>query len=819
VVQSEKGADGLPLVHYSLKEKMLSDLRAERTKVRKLEAEEKDKLIKMRWTAKQNAIKVVSNSEYGASGNKQFAHYDPNVAAGVTYCSRRLINFLTTSLQTETLYVDDKFINDNSVDIKPLFDIGFFKIESNDLQKFTKEEILVKYRHKCLRRLFDDDYNIIDHKEIRKLRLYPSTVIYQDTDSNYYTNEYIVNYFTHFQGLKSNSKDLNSSLKRRNSISNFNTEANEQIISPEIIHNCMVALVHHNNFYAKFTECAIQRRPISLSFEGAFIVCRYLNRKKKYYGIKWNHGMKYKLNDQAYIINPNCLTSDPNTCKMLKDDYSEFWEAKNIVPQPNGSYISLNTEELLGKSNTNYLDYVQSYGVKCTGVDLARRDQFRFVNFSHLYTLQRDLRIMKYNGNDSWSIISKSESMIEVIENILREFLDTMSFYGIVSGAIEKHYKNKQTKKQLTKTDVSSDSNDSIEINSNEKIESSESVENEKLDIFGSIPEIIYNVLDFCRTKTYKADKRGPYIEIIDRLKLEHKEKYIPQNNERACFLIVETEEVQRKRQMGIANAGTMASRSYMLQELMDDVETKYPKDQYPEVTIISTPNNNQSFEENEKRLTEASLPQSVRRKNISYKEFINYKIISMLDTKHYFTALIQALSLYIIGDKFPQDIERIDNGEYTAKEIGEKIDKLKNLIVKEYVDINYPCGRARAKEAKAFNKNHSISYMPQAKKKRPLISEDKKKAIGNFLNVQVTDKNYDICFKELNTRYEQFEKKRNNYLRLHNVLKSKISINTAKTERDKLKYHCTTNKELVGAYVKQIEKYETLMQRIGDLF
>lgn len=74
-VQSPKGKDGLPAVHYSLKEKMLSDFRAMRSRVKKeMEhcAEIGDKVGEVRFNAKQLAIKVVCNSEYGASNNEFF---------------------------------------------------------------------------------------------------------------------------------------------------------------------------------------------------------------------------------------------------------------------------------------------------------------------------------------------------------------------------------------------------------------------------------------------------------------------------------------------------------------------------------------------------------------------------------------------------------------------------------------------------------------------------------------------------------------------------------------------------------------------------
>jgi DNA polymerase elongation subunit (family B) len=742
-VQSPKGPDGLPTIHYSLKEKMLSDLRAERTKVKKLEATEKDNLLRLRWTLKQNNIKVVSNAEYGASGNKQFAHYDPNVAAGVTYCSRQLISFLTTILQTEVLYVDKQFIKDNENDIDPLIKIGFIKIENVYLKNESRKTILESYRTQCLRRLFDADYNVIND-EIIKLNLHPSTVIYQDTDSNYYTNDYIVNHF----------------IKRDDKI----------IINPQIINDCMKMLIHHNNFYSKFIEFAVQRRPISLSFEGAFIVCRYLNRKKKYYGIKWYDGMKHTLCKDAYVTDSgedlseisdiDLIEGIKNKEIILKKDYQKYWKPKTTVPQPDGYYIKLNEKELLGNSSTNYLDYVQSFGVKCTGVDLARRDQFRFVNFSHLYTLQRDLSVISYDGENFWSVISKNTSMIEVVESILKSFFDTIKYCITLS----KHIINKYD----TDGDI--------------------------LNLNISRPEIVYGIIDFCKTVTYKPDKRGPLIEIIQRLHSENKEKYIPQAGERTSFLVIESEKVKRIRMEGRSNVGNTSSRSYLIQELLDDLHERYPENRFPKTTTNT--------------------------EDIDYESFIEKKIISMLDIKYYYTSLVQALSLYIIGDKYPREIKSIDNGDYNIEDEVEMIDKFKKLITKEYVDKAFPSGRVVTKVIKELKSNYQqISKQPL--KQRNYINSMSKKQRDEWakeLKIEVTNDNYKQCQERLCTLKDKYEKACEKYLTIVISLMTCPALNVDLMNKYKERREHVSNELIqtyenkVKAYKKNVNKYEKLL-------
>ena len=103
----------LPLIHYSLKEHMLSDLRASR-KVVKTELEHVVDMIDrhegnininknemLRLKAKELAIKVVMNSEYGATGYAMFECYDPDIGAAVTMASRICINQLKHMLDSK----------------------------------------------------------------------------------------------------------------------------------------------------------------------------------------------------------------------------------------------------------------------------------------------------------------------------------------------------------------------------------------------------------------------------------------------------------------------------------------------------------------------------------------------------------------------------------------------------------------------------------------------------------------------------------------------------------------------------------------------
>ena len=668
-VQSPKGKDGLPSVHYSLKEKMLSDFRAKRSKVKKMmfkAAEEGDKVGEIRFNAKQLAIKVVSNSEYGASGKSCFAHYDPDVAAVTTYASRQHIKFLTSSIEASTLYVDEKFLKDNAKQIELLNNIKCLSVSPLNMSKVrngnidggelidndetNEEEIiddetngdetneeenidetneniddetneeenindnskvhnsvihgssssssstidLFALRRHVLRRIFDDSYNIIC-PQVYAISIKPSTVCYQDTDSNYYRNDYIIEYFLKLQ---------------------HNTP--EYTCSPEQIDGCMHAMLAHNELIAAFARDTIQRRPYALGFEGSFIVCRYLNRKKKYYGIVWSHEGTPGDIPAARFSEPEAYNIDGT----LIDDYMPYWKPKKtVIPQPNGNYIYIDFDKLLNKG-VNYLDYVHDQNVKCTGVDLARRDQYKFINLFHIVSLQYDLRLMKYNGDNKWTIFKKDESMIKVVDAIIEKFRKVISVYSTIASL---------------KSDVK--------------------------------PEYEFKLLDFAKSRAYKPNKpQSPVTVLVKRLIAENKQQYIPTIGERMSYVVILDEATKQERLMGKASSGNMLDHSLVVDEFLDQLKAKYPEQQ---------------------------IMQQINKLNLklTYDDFINAKAICELDFKYYLKSLCESLALYILGDLYPNEVKDIDDGVYDSKEANALVTKLKGKIAKEYVDKYFYSG------------------------------------------------------------------------------------------------------------------------------
>jgi len=459
---------------HSLKAKMLNDLRAKRKQVKKqmAEAEERgDKLEVTRLNSKQLAIKIIMNTEYGASANKLFANYDPDVAGAVTNSARELIHFVTTILESSELFVDDNFIKSNSETIELLTKVGCIKSVTQTTENSRRTHTLQRIYNK------NNSYKIV---------IEPSKVLYQDTDSNYYKNNSIINYYM-------------------------------QNPNPDNVLECMKTAVKHTKFMAKFVDDVVNRKPVGVEFDCAFLICRYLNRKKKYYGVKWTEKIKSRLDDKAYNDG------------ILINDYDQYWKPKSYtIPRTNGSFMELNTDILL-KDNINYLDYVNDQGIKCIGVDLVRRDQYKFINFYHLKVLENDLRLIMRNDQNEWELINQSTSMIDVVDDIIESFKNIIESYN-------------QDK----------------------------------------IPEIPFNITDFVRTGTYKPGKRNNILPIVNRIVTEvelleeqgefelanRKRTFIPKEEEKVSYLIVKTEEVEERQLKGMASSAPISEHAYTIQEI-----------------------------------------------------------------------------------------------------------------------------------------------------------------------------------------------------------------------------------------------------------
>ena len=631
-VQSPKDKKtDLPSIHYSLKEKFLSDFRAIRSKVKKqmekAEAEhDHDEYV--RCNAKQLAIKKVCNSEYGASGNATFSHYDPDIAAAVTHCARSLIGFLTCNLESQYLYINKKFLDSHQKDLEPLISCGATVVEHD---QYTWDELYRERRH-VLRAIFNDKYEITD-PDVYKLIMKPAKVVYQDTDSNYYINPYIRDYFT---------KDL--------------TEC-----SPWIIDQMMWAMYHHDMLLSDFAAACVARRPIGLGFEGSFIVCRYLNRKKRYYGKQWSaDGTMFPLpmlKDDAYDV--------VDGEKVLKEHYDpQFIKKYSVLPYEDGTYISLDYDKLL-RSNVNYLDYVKSHGVKCTGIDLVRRDQYKCVNFIHVYILKQDLQIMKYSGhNNIWSIANKNNPMLEFIRGVVGEFANLFK-------SAEAFVKNPV--KAFSRT-------------------------------------IKFSLIDFSKTCAYRPGKNNPASIIFDRItanKDTHPElvQYLPKVNERITYVILKSQTAKVTEAAEIYDKVMVDLNKVTRQVIVNNINAQ--QQSQDDMITVGCPESNERLYEQTTFAIDLQMP---------YEEFFNAYALTAVDGAYYTEKLCGAIALYVIGDVYPEEITELDSNEVLLpSEINAIVDKYQEKTAKMLFYEQYPEFQPKSAKKKLYqrlkNNEKAIAY------------------------------------------------------------------------------------------------------------
>ena len=422
--QSKRGSDRqiLSSEHHALKEIYNHFLRAARNNVKKELKSATSYVERLRLNSYQNAIKVLMNSEYGASGASFFPFFNPVIPSMTTASARASIHFLTRLLEQCLIWLDEKFLKDNEKLIKELIDIGIIRhISKVSVNKFFKnydEQSLKKDSHEqslkkdsleqSLKKDSHEDFaeeqslkneilnrfnklniniqsfekpqyfNCLDRakndNELYLIEILPSKVIYQDTDSNYYIVPHIYEYL-------------------------MNTDQ----FDPKGIKKIMHSLVLQNQLYILLVDLMINRPPGSVGFEHAFIVCRHFNAKKKYYGIDYDDSMIDELPSEWFL--------DENEWKIQP--------GKSTYCNPNGEFIDVNKRKLLDE-RVDYFTYAKSQNIKATGMDLARRDQYKFVNLFHLIVIQRDLRIMMFKDN-KWIRI-KEQKMKDLVQDIIKSF-------------------------------------------------------------------------------------------------------------------------------------------------------------------------------------------------------------------------------------------------------------------------------------------------------------------------------------------------------------------------------------------------------------
>ena len=323
----------------------------------------------------------------------------------------------------------------------------------------------------------------------------PAKIIYQDTDSNYYVIRYI-------QELFKGKYD------------------------PDSISECMQLMKKHNEFFQSFMAFSVFRPPIGLGFEAAKIVARYFNTKKRYYGIEWGPWMTSRLADEAYDDG------------VLKRHYNPWWKpGKTTLPREDGAYLHADPVKLLDEG-LDFVAYMHHQNLSVTGMQLTRRDSYRFANYLNLLVYREDLMVSRYIGDNKWETCLK-DSLEEVIHSVINMFKEQINYIEtLVHDALD----DKDREYHL--------------------------------------PNPFFRLKDYSRQAQYKPDKKNDVMKAIQDRYKEKGRKPI-EIFERVNYVAIDTPEAKEAQRLGKAEIGKESDLARTIDELMDEYHEKLPESDY----------------------------------------------------------------------------------------------------------------------------------------------------------------------------------------------------------------------------------------------
>lgn len=500
----------LPSEHHALNELILFYCQSERDKNKKL-ASAAYKVHDVdgfkRFNAMQLGLKVISNTFYGASGNKTFAHYDPEVAGTITWAARQCIALLTECLAAPFLFVDEAWFQEAKTQerYKKLHELGF--VEARPIMEEDME--LIKRRN-TFRRIFDDFYRVREDVKILKIIKPRCEVVYQDTDSNYFECLDVQKFYL---GVNPHDPDVKT----------FRC-------SPYILSEMMKTMICLDLFICSVVDNIIGRAPVGLGFEGSFAVCRYTNRKKKYFGIK---AADDDGNVYPYKISAEGAYDDNGieTC-----DYDELWKpGKQLCPMKDGTFVVVDNSVLTDR-NINFQDYMASMNTKITGVELTRRDPYKINNYFHVKVVSNDLRICRFNETkNEWEGIDLNTPLEAIILGCLEEFQN-----------IIKHFQ----KIAALETDV--------------------------------LPDPYFKLEHFTKNQRYQpGESKNNVLKICQRYEREGKQRYIPEIGERLFYVISSSPEAEAMIRRGIKSIEKAFKLAKGVDEYLDEIKAEFTEEMF----------------------------------------------------------------------------------------------------------------------------------------------------------------------------------------------------------------------------------------------
>jgi hypothetical protein len=246
--------------------------------------------------------------------------------------------------------------------------------------------------------------------------------------------------------------------------------------------------------------------------------------------------------------------------------------------------------------------------------------------------MTKDLRLMEYAGNNKWCRVHEELTMIELLNSIVQSFQILIHRY-----------------------------NDLIHNTSTE------------------IPDIMFKASDFAKLGSYKTDSKGVEKKnivktIVDRLKANHLEKYIPVVGDRVSYLVILDKQAKQEHLEGKVGASRIGNRSFLIEELYDKYHAIFPAETFKHAIL-------------------------------TYSQFIELKIISKLDFRYYLECLCKATSLYTLEERYEDFVKRIDSGSISEAEAGKLTDKYKKEIAKIMLSNYFHYNAVAKSNIKKINK------------------------------------------------------------------------------------------------------------------
>lgn len=424
-VQSPRGPDGKITNHYSIQSKLLTDLRSERDKMKakaKACREQKEvltielekeadrvsiqvKIAKLKadianYDSRQNAVKTLMNSEYGTGNNDRAAHFDQDVAATVTWCSRRLAEFLRRVLTCKEIIVPDYVVDKRFLS---LLNTGFgkygglsqfgFKLSDYEGELFPDGESMRPannaWKHPDGSVIIDPSL-ITERRVVKKwytLTCPPSTITYQDTDSNYYRTLSIADYYSTCQDPVVRAKSI------------------------------MHALANHNALFASVVSGLVNRWPIAVDCDGAFVTAYWSPMKKQYMGVKvpFSHeDIESKINEDLLFPKLNDRREDEAVAQFLERKQIKvtgYLIIRRETPDFVIDFLFTLLENLLAlRENVNALIMTRKIMEQC-------EEMIKEANVEHAKKFSKQQKFRPYTKNDVRSIVERlrSENLHDLI--------------------------------------------------------------------------------------------------------------------------------------------------------------------------------------------------------------------------------------------------------------------------------------------------------------------------------------------------------------------------------------------------------------------